>query len=168
MVQLILRNMDVPSDNQTRADNQQGRLHPWYIVGFTDGEGCFSISIFRNATTRLGYQAFPEFVITQGAKSVTVLEEIQSYFGCGQIYENRRIDNHRENLHRYCVRSLKDIQEEVIPFFEQYRLRTNKRFDFETFCLAVDMIAHKEHLNLDGLDRLRSLAATMNRQKTRI
>ena len=154
------------SDNQFRADNQQGRLEPWYIVGFTDGEGCFSISIFKNSTTKLGYQAFPEFVLTQGAKSVRLLEEIRSYFDCGRIYESRS-DNHRENIHRYCVRSLKDIQEIIIPFFEKYRLKTNKRFDFETFCLGVDMIARKEHLNPDGLDRLRSLAATMNRQKPR-
>ena len=158
----------ISSDNQTRADNQQGRLNPWYIVGFTDGEGCFSISIFKNQTTRLGYQVFPEYVLTQGAKSVTVLEQVQSYFDCGRIYQNRRADNHREILQRYCVRSLKDIQEKIIPFFEQYQLKTNKRFDFEIFCLGVDMIARKEHLNPDGLDRLRSLAATMNRQKARI
>lgn len=157
----------IPSDNQPCADNQQGRLDPWYIVGFTDGEGCFSISIFKNATTKLGYQVFPEFVLTQGAKSVSLLEEIQSHFGCGRIYENRRTDNHRENLHRYCVRSLKDIQEKIIPFFENYQLKTNKRFDFQTFCLGVDMIDRREHLNLDGLDRLRSLASTMNRQKIR-
>jgi hypothetical protein len=158
----------VTSDNQSRADNQQGRLEPWYIVGFTDGEGCFSISIFKNSTTKLGYQVFPEFVLTQGAKSLALLEDIQSYFDCGKIYENHRSDNHRENIHRYCVRSMQDIQGKIIPFFEQHQLRTNKRFDFETFCLGVTMIARKEHLNPDGLDRIRSLAATMNRQKTRI
>ncbi len=158
----------ISSDNQTRADNQQGRLNPWYIVGFTDGEGCFSISIFKNSTTKLGYQVFPEFVLTQGAKSVNLLEEIQSYFDCGQIYENRRSDNHRENLHRYCVRSIRDIQEKIIPFFVSYSLKTNKRFDFETFCLGVDMIARKEHLNPNGLDRIRAIAATMNRKKLRI
>ena len=157
----------ISSNNQTCADNQQGRLDPWYIVGFTDGEGCFSISIFRNSTTKSGYQVFPEYVLTQGAKSVTLLENIQSYFDCGNIYENRRSDNHRENLYRYCVRSVKDIQDKIIPFFEEHPLKTNKRFDFQTFCLGVDMISRKEHLNPDGLDRLRSLAATMNRQKPR-
>lgn len=168
MVQLILRmDKSTASNNQSRADNQQGRLNPWYIVGFTDGEGCFSISIFKNSTTKLGYQVFPEFVLTQGAKSAALLQDVQSFFDCGNIYENRRSDNHRENLHRYCVRSLKDLQGKIIPFFEQYQLKTNKRFDFEAFCLAVTMIAHKEHLNPDGLDRLRSLAATMNRQKIR-
>ena len=155
------------SDNQSRADNQQGRLDPWYIVGFIDGEGCFSISIFKNSTTKLGYQVFPEFVVTQGAKSASVLEELQSYFDCGNIYENRRADNHRENLQRYCVRSLKDIQYKIIPFFQEYQLKTNKRFDFQAFCLGVDLIVRREHLNPDGLDELRRLASTMNRRKIR-
>ena len=159
--------MNNQSDNQPRADNQQGRLDPWYIVGFVDGEGCFSISIFRNSTTRLGYQVFPEFVVTQGAKSASVLKDLQSFFGCGQIYVNRRADNHRENLYRYCVRSVKDIRNKIIPFFEKHQLKTNKRFDFQTFCLAVGLIEQGEHLNPDGLDKLRSLASTMNRQKIR-
>lgn len=155
------------SNNQSCADNQQGRLDPWYIVGFVDGEGCFSISIFKNRTTRLGYQVFPEFVVTQGAKSSQVLEDIQQFFDCGNIYENKRTDNHREILYRYCVRSIRDIREKVIPFFESYQLKTNKRFDFQTFCLGVDLISRGEHLNPDGLDRLRSIASTMNRQKIR-
>ncbi|MEK7103244.1 MAG: LAGLIDADG family homing endonuclease, partial [Patescibacteria group bacterium] len=75
----------------TTADNQQERLRfIGWIVGFTDGEGCFSISVIKNKTTSLGYQVFPEFVITQGAKSLAVLESIRDFFQCGNIYINRR------------------------------------------------------------------------------
>jgi hypothetical protein len=91
----------------------------------------------------------------------------QSFFDCGNIYENKRADNHRENLYRYCVRSLSDLQNKIIPFFLKYQLKTNKRFDFETFCLCVDMISKKEHLDADGLEHLRKLATAMNRQKIR-
>ena len=157
----------ISSNNQSCADNQQGRLDPWYIVGFTDGEGCFSISIFKNSTTKLGYQVFPEFVITQNAKSITILEDIRLFFKCGNIYLNKRKDNHRENLYRYCVRSLFDIQDKIIPFFKQYNLKTNKKIDFEIFCSVIDLIAKKEHLTLDGLNKLRSKLATMNQHKIR-
>ena len=156
-----------PSDNQLRADNQQGRLDPWYVVGFTDGEGCFSVSIFKNSTTRSGYQVFPEFVVTQGSNNLSVLKDLQSFFGCGKIYVNRRKDNHRRNLYRYCVRSIKDIRNIVIPFFNQSPLKTSKKFDFQTFCLAVEMISDGSHLKPDGLQRIRQLASTMNRQKPR-
>ena len=154
-------------DNRLRADNQQGRLEPWWIVGFVDGEGCFSISIFKNSTTKSGIQVFPEFVVTQGAKSLSVLEDLQTVFDCGKIYENKRTDNHRENLYRYCVRSLRDIQEKIIPFFEEYQLQSAKNHDFMVFCQVVDMIKRLEHLTPEGLDRIRALAATMNRRKIR-
>lgn len=52
------------------ADNQQERLEiESWIVGFTDGEGCFSVSLLKNNTSKSGWQVFPEFVITQGKKA---------------------------------------------------------------------------------------------------
>ena len=121
------------SEKRIRADNQQGRLNPWWIVGFVDGEGCFSISIFKNVTTKLGIQVFPEFVVTQGAKSLTAINNLKDYFGCGKIYLNSRKDNHKEPLYRYCVRSFADLQEKIIPFFDKYPLQTYKYQDFLIF-----------------------------------
>jgi hypothetical protein len=158
----------LPSNNQIRADNQQGRLDPLWIVGFVDGEGCFSISIFKNITTTSGFQIFPEFVVTQGAKSLSVLEGIQDYFECGKIYENRRKDDHRENLYRYCVRSLDDIQYKIIPFFEQYSLQTAKQQDFLAFCRVINLMRKRIHLTEDGLKTIREIAGTTNRRKLRI
>src|SRR5580704_17069031 len=136
----------LPSDNQIRADNQQGRLDPGWIVGFVDGEGCFSISIFKNVTSKSGFQVFPEFVVTQGAKSLSSLEKLKYFFECGKIYENRRTDNHRENLYRYCVRSLSDIQNKIIPFFQKHELQTAKQQDFLVFCQIVEAMKKRTHL----------------------
>jgi len=156
------------SDNHVRADNQQGRLDVWWITGFVDGEGCFSISVFKNATTKAGVQIFPEFVVTQGAKSLLTLKNLQDFFGCGRIYENRRTDNHRENLYRYCVRSKQDLRDKIIPFFKEYPLKTSKHQDFLVFCKVMDMIESKSHLSPEGLMIIRELAATTNRRKPRI
>ena len=115
--------------------NQQERsgIEEW-IVGFADGEGCFSVSIFRNKTTKLGWQVFPEFVITQGKRSLPALEIYLKYFGCGKIFVNNRYDNHHEHLYRYCVRSLKDLRELIIPFFRKHpMLFKSKRHAFERF-----------------------------------
>ena len=60
----------MPSKNAINADNQQERLkNVGWVIGYVDGEGCFSISLFRNKTTKFGWQVFPEFVVTQGAQS---------------------------------------------------------------------------------------------------
>jgi LAGLIDADG endonuclease len=54
------------SHNPTGADNQQERpVAEQWVVGFVDGEGCFSISVVRNATCRLGWQVQHEFAVTQ-------------------------------------------------------------------------------------------------------
>lgn len=155
------------SENHISADDQQGRLDPNWLVGFVDGEGCFSVSFVKNKTTRFGYQIFAEFVVTQGEKSLYALEGIQEYFGVGKIYRNVRHDNHREDLYRYCVRSINDLTAKIVPFFEEYPLITAKQYDFESFAAVVDMMKNGEHLTPVGFETIRQIAATMNRKKIR-
>jgi hypothetical protein len=117
----------VSSENPFGADNQQERL--WYcgwIVGFVDGEGCFSCPIFRNRKTTLRWQVQPTFVVVQSASSRDVLEDLARFFGCGKVYVNRRHDNHREDIYRYCVTRFADLRGVIVPFFQEHQLRTSK------------------------------------------
>ena len=147
--------------------DQQERLEiENWILGFTDGEGCFSVSIFKNKTSKSGWQVFPEFVITQGEKSLAALELFEQYFECGKIFVNKRYDNHSEHLYRYCVRNVIDLREKVIPFFKAHTLRTAKRKDFELFCKIIEMIAAKQHLSQIGLQKIAQEIEQMNRRKS--
>lgn len=152
--------MDIsPSNNEYSADNQQERLKiANWIVGFTDGEGCFSISIFKNKTSKTGYQVMPEFVITQGESSLQSLELIREFFNCGKIFINRRYDNHHEHLYRYCVRPIDDLRKVIIPFFDQNPLRTSKRKNFERFRVVVRLMEVGMHLSEDGIKTLRKIS----------
>ena len=145
--------------------NQQERLKfEHWIVGFTDGEGCFSVSIIKNHTTKSGWQIFPEFVITQGEKSLKALEKIQKFFRCGKIYINRRKDNHQENLYRYCVRSISDLSEVIIPFFSARRLQTAKADDFKKFIKIIKLIKQGKHLKEKGKIQIAGIIEQMNRR----
>ena len=148
------------------ADNQQERqkLIGW-IVGFIDGEGCFSVSIFRNPTTSSGWQIFPEFIVAQGAKSVKVLKKLEKFFQCGKVYINRKYGNHRENLYRYCVRKLDDLENKIIPFFQQNQLKTAKINDFKKFAKIVRIMRSGKHLSQQGCERIARIIETMNRKK---
>jgi hypothetical protein len=137
-----------------------------WIVGFTDGEGCFSVSIFRNSSTKLGWQVFPEFVIAQGEKSLAALHIFEDYFGCGKIYVNKRYDNHHEHLYRYCVRTAADLDSKIIPFFRKHVLKTAKSKDFELFAHVVAMMRKREHLSVGGLKKIARVVEKMNRKKT--
>jgi hypothetical protein len=33
----------------------------WWVSGFADAEGCFSVSVFKNNTCKLGWQTQPSF-----------------------------------------------------------------------------------------------------------
>lgn len=151
------------------ADNQQERLEMAnWISGFTDGEGCFVVSVIKNPTTRFGKQIFPEFVITQGAKSLVALEAIKNFFGCGSIVLNKRYDNHNEHLYRYCVRSVSELDEKIIPFFDRFSLRTYKRNDFVLFKKVIRMMRKKQHLEERGWNKILKLASKTNRRKNRL
>ena len=146
--------------------NQQERLRiEAWIVGFTDGEGCFSVSFIKNKTTKTGWQIFPEFVITQGAKSIQALKVFQTYFGVGKIFGNKRTDNHREHLCRYCVRSLRDLENTIVPFFEKNNLTTYKQNDFLLFRKIILLMVEQKHLTQKGMKQIALLVQKMNRRK---
>ena len=157
-----------PSDKAIGADNQQERFNvASWISGFTDGEGCFSIAVIKNSTTKFGTQIFPEFVVTQGAKSLPALQKIKRFFDCGNVFVNKRYDNHNEHLYRYCVRSINDLEFKIIPFFERYPLQTYKQKDFFIFKKVIKMMKNKKHLNLPGRKKILDLIEKMNRRKIR-
>jgi hypothetical protein len=156
----------VTGDNVPDADNQQERpgFEQW-VVGFVDGEGCFSVPVFRNRTCRLGWQVQPDFTVVQGARSVQVLHELNAFFGCGHVGRNVRHDNHREDLFRFSVRSLRDLVDTVVPFFEAHPLRTAKRDEFASFAIVVRLMSQRVHLTVDGLSDIARIAETMNFRK---
>jgi LAGLIDADG endonuclease len=162
-------------DNVTGAENQQERLIEFrgWVIGFVDGEGCFSIGFVRQPDRtsrrgyRTGYQVSHDFVVTQGASSVSALHNLCEFFGVGQVYVNRRSDNHREHLHRYVVCRRQDLLERIIPFFREHPLRTAKRLDFEKFAQCVELMAGDHHLTPTGLVEIATIVQTMNRRKPR-
>ena len=163
------------SDNPEGAENQQERLRQQgWVIGFVDGEGCFSIGFVRQdgdgdrGGYRTGYQVTHEFVVTQGASSVACLHELRQFFGVGQVIANRRHDNHREDLYRYVVRRRADLIDVIVPFFQAHTLHSSKRENFAKFAECLELIDAGEHLSKDGLIGIVKIAATMNRQKPRL
>jgi hypothetical protein len=154
------------SENPSGADNQQERLltNDW-LVGFVDGEGCFSCPVFRSPSMRLGWQVQPTFTVVQGASSRAVLDEMVSFFGCGKVYVNHRYDNHREDLCSYQVFRIGDLRRVVIPFFQANPLRTAKRDNFAKFVEVVRLIELRTHLTVPGLIEIAEIVETMNSRK---
>ena len=150
----------------TGAVNQQERpgFEQW-VVGFVDGEGCFTVPIFRNASTRIGWQVQPEFVVVQSAHSVSALEELQRYFGCGRVGVYARKDNHRGPMARWAVRSKRELTDRIVPFFEEHPLHTVKASEFASFVRVLRLMDAGRHLTVDGMAEIARIAERMNFKK---
>ncbi len=158
------------------ADNQQERLIGW-ILGFVDGEGCFSINFTKQPDRqertrirrgyRIGYQISHNFAVSQGERSLAALEKVKNFFGVGKIYINRRHDNHKEHMYNYKVTNRQDLLSVIIPFFEKYPLYTSKQNDFLLFARCVRLMRFNRHLVLDGMIKIANLTIQMNHKKSR-
>lgn len=98
----------------------------------------------------------PSFTFGLHGKDLALLYQIQSYFGIGLIR------THKDGYIYYSVKSAKDLISIIIPHFDKYPLMTQKRSDFELFKLALELINKKQHLTIEGLEKLVAIKGAMN------
>jgi LAGLIDADG endonuclease len=154
------------SENPSSADNQQEtadysklELDPRWVVGFVDGEGCFSVSVHRNPNAKStgGWQLHPVFHVYQHVRYRAVLEALVAVFGCGRL----RPKGPNSSVWSFAVDGVVELERNVIPFFERYP-PVVKADDFRNFAAIVRSMREKEHLTTEGFERLLRLAYAMN------
>ena len=108
------------SDNPTGADNQQETaqprlvLDPQWVVGFVDGEGCFSVSIHRHPGVRsFGWQINPVFQVSQHRDARRVLDALVDFFGVGKV----RDKGAGSAVLIYAVDRRRQLGGRILPFF---------------------------------------------------
>ena len=131
-------------------------LNPNYIVGFVDGEGCFSITINKNSTRISEIRLIFEIEVREDDEDI--LRQIQTALACGAIYRLSydRYQKWRPHV-KYKVSNFQDISTKIIPFFRKYPLKAKKRFQFQKFCYVAEMMRRKEHLTAEGVEQISSL-----------
>ena len=142
-----------PGDNLLNSN-----IDPYWMVGFTSAEGCFSIRITKSLTTKSGYQVQLRFQITQHSIDKVFMNNLETFWGCGKVFLR-----FRENKVDFQILKLKDLSDKVIPLFQTISLQGVKTEDFADFCKAVDIMKVKGHLTNEGLDKIRKLKSGMNR-----
>ena len=146
--ELNIRKPCPPSPSVLAAKAAKENLHPDLVTGFTDGEGCFRISIYKNNKLKTGWVS-PEFTIHLHGRDIKLLSLIQAQFGAGTI---RRTKSDGSIL--FSVKSLPDIINKIIPHFDKYLLLSQKRADFLFFKQAIELMKKKSTLLLKGYIRL--------------
>jgi len=134
-------------------------LNPYWVVGFTDGEGCFHVSVSKNSSAKLGYQVSLEFSITQLIRDEEVMKKFITFFGCGYVIYDSNMKM------QYRIRDRQELSKFLFPFFDSHPLLTVKLKDYEDFKRVHAMLEKKLHLTPEGLDQIRSIQAGMNRNR---
>lgn len=119
----------------------------YWLAGFTDGEGCFSIQISSGCYT---YQL--KFQINLRSDDIAILEKIRETMGIGRIISRTsgytrelrdgKIYKQQPQSTYYVTR--KGELPRIVSFFERYPLQTKKQHDFSVWSIAV-----KEHTRSD-------------------
>ena len=130
----------------------------YYLAGFADGDGCFSVNIHKKKTLRLGVNVIFLFQVYQNKNNDFILYLFKEVLKCG--YVSKKGGN--PLCHVYCVSNTDDIMSKVVPFFRKYQLIGKKHNDFELFTKIVEMKKQKKHLGKEGLIEMINLAYKMN------
>lgn len=137
-----------------------------YVVGLTDGEGCFYVNIWKSPAYRAGAGVQLHFHLKMQERDRELLERVRNTMGCGAVYFQKEQRANHCQCYRYTVSAQRDILDTVIPFFRKYSLQSaSKQANFKVFCQIADLVKTGKHRTSKGLEKIRLLKARMN-QKT--
>lgn len=142
-------------NNKPKIEDENLQIHPWFITGFVDGEGCFSCSVLKSRSYKLGWEIQPIFQIKLHIKDYLILLRIkESLGGIGTLTTNKSV----------CVYRVRKLNEliELVKIFDIYPLISRKKGDYILFKKIISIIQMKEHLTLQGLQKIINIRATLN------
>ena len=124
-----------------------------YIVGLVDGEGSFSVRI-PNKNRRAKIEL--TFSLKLRHQDKEILEQLKSFFDCGNIYIQRDKRENHSLCYRFEVHNKKEIIEKIIPFFEKNspQIQSRKK-DFELF-RQIAKLSQSATLDIEEIQNLKN------------
>ena len=130
-----------------------------YIVGLTDGEGCFLVQIRTDCRIVLRY------FITQRFDNKELLDKVFEFFKIGYVYRKFQGNDKKKMTFVYEVTKQDDIQKVIVPFFKEHPLEGVKNKSFERFVRIAEIVKNRQDtrkLTKDELEEVWHLKLTMN------
>ena len=134
----------------------------WYVAGFVDGEGSFNVSFTKQKNDKLelgfrwlihlGFQVYQH----EDHRDILVLLQ-KEVFHTGRIYRK----SSPYNVMTFAIDNSRNLKEKVIPFFDKYKLIVKNK-DYLLFKEILDLFLAKEHLTINGIEKIIDLAFMMN------
>nr|WUR10594.1 LAGLIDADG endonuclease [Elmerina hispida] len=132
--------------------------NPYWLVGFSEGDGSFFVGLTKSALYKAGYQVSLRFLISQHNRDISLMVNIAKYLNCGTVVVRKGRNQDVE----FRVNSFSDIESIIVPFFTNYTLQGTKKLDFYDFLKVVDAVKNKKHLTLEGIEYIKQVKNGMN------
>jgi hypothetical protein len=146
----------IPAPRPKTVD--QSIKDPNWMSGFINAEGCFFVDVKNSRTNRVGKQVSLEFSMGQHSRDTQLFESFTKFFGCGKVRGNASTVD-------FSVSSFLDNHKKIIPFLNKYPIAGAKVLDYLDFCKVAELIKNKEHLTLDGLEKVKKIKSNMNSER---
>jgi hypothetical protein len=144
---------DIAPSTHTPLTAAAGPAAGW-LSGFTDGDGSFFPLISKNTGYRIGYQVKAVFDIAQVDSERAILNTIsQVFFANSHHWAKSGKTEHMR------ITNFKALLASVEPFFIAHPLQSRKLIDFLLWQEMLRIIERRDHLTLQGLERIRELRA---------
>ena len=140
------------------SSKPNGKIHPLFLTGYTDGEGSFSVRLRTKSNSQFGFHLSIVYSICAEVNplNLNLLEQIKEYFdGAGSISRSG-------NMYFYEISSIKSLVN-VRKHFEEFPLQTTKYVHFKLWCQVMDILEKKEHLTKLGFNKVLSLKSLFPR-----
>ncbi len=137
------------SINISKYYENKDNFNQW-LVGFTDGDGSFSIIRVAEGKWTLFFK------LTQSTYNLRAIYFIKTQLGVGSVY----VDNNCSKAD-FRIRDRKTIGSIILPIFDKYPLLTSKYFSYQKFKKAYQIL---ENPNLSTKDKDTLLLELQNEQ----
>lgn len=141
------------------TDTTKPSLENAWLSGFTDAEGTFNVNITKRLNTVTGFRVQLRFLLDQNNAYDTFMY-IQELFGSGKVTHR----GETKNVYRLTINTFTGLSS-VCAYFLSFPLKTKKGVSFSNWYQVYNMVINKEHLSPEGLDKLSSIAKTINSDK---
>lgn len=143
--------------NQSLLIEESPRLDPWWVTGYTDGEGNFTIKTLAAKTTKIGYTVRLVYQVSVHPSDIELLYKLKSYFNnVGDIVVT-------EHYVAYRITKLSDILNIVIPHFSSYPLQSTKLISYYLFNAVAMIMKDNNHITLEGYKKVLSYKAALKK-----
>lgn len=149
--------------NFQQVVNTEPLLKSWWLVGFTDADGCFYIQIVadksRSDRVRIQYKF--------SLKDRTILDQLASTFGStvGTRVHLPSVKNKTKTITYYWSSSTNPTAYKVYLYFHEFSLQSKKWLEFMYWRKALRLFFQDKHKTVEGLKKIEEYKFKMSNLK---